>query len=56
MSMAYRVSCNRGICASCMMTVIGKRVLACTVEVGGDLRLEPAFPDRVIKDLVVEQR
>lgn len=53
--LAYRVSCHRGICASCMMTVNGKRVLACTVEATGDLRLEPAFPDRVIKDLVVEQ-
>jgi succinate dehydrogenase/fumarate reductase-like Fe-S protein len=55
-SLAYRVSCHRGICASCMMKVNGKRVLACSTVVEGDLKLEPAFPDRVIKDLVVEQQ
>jgi succinate dehydrogenase/fumarate reductase-like Fe-S protein len=38
------------------MRVNGKRVLGCTQEVTGDLKIEPAFPDRVIKDLVVEQR
>ena len=54
--LAYRVSCHRGICASCIMRVNGKRLLGCTHEVTGDLKIEPAFPDRVIKDLVVEQR
>ena len=55
-SLAYRVSCHRGICASCIMRVNGRPLLACSATVTGDLRLEPAFPDRVIKDLVVEQR
>ena len=53
--LAYRVSCHRGICASCIMRVNGKLKLGCSETVDGDLRLEPAFPDRVIKDLVVEQ-
>ena len=53
---AYRVSCHRGICASCRMKVNGKARLACCYPVaGGDvLRLEPASPPPVIKDLVIE--
>ena len=54
-SLAYRVSCHRGICASCIMRVNGKSRLGCVFEVTGDLELQPAFPDKVIKDLVVEQ-
>lgn len=55
-SLAYRVSCHRGICASCIMRVNGKVVLGCVTEATGDLELEPAFPKKVIKDLVVEQQ
>jgi succinate dehydrogenase / fumarate reductase iron-sulfur subunit len=56
-SVAYRVSCHRGLCASCLMRINGKPKLACCELVEGDLVLEPAFKDlrRVIKDLVVEQ-
>lgn len=54
--LAYRVSCHRGICASCIMRVNGKVRLGCVTEVTDDLVLEPAFPKRVIKDLVVEQQ
>lgn len=54
-SLAYRVSCHRGICASCIMKVNGKTRLGCVYEVTGDLELEPAFPKKVVKDLVVEQ-
>lgn len=57
-SVAYRVSCHRGLCASCLMRVNGKPKLACCEPVEEiDLTLEPAFKDlrRVIKDLVVEQ-
>ena len=53
-SLAYRVSCHRGICASCIMRINGKQRLACVTEVTGDLELEPAFGS-VIKDLVIEQ-
>jgi succinate dehydrogenase / fumarate reductase iron-sulfur subunit len=53
-SLAYRVSCHRGICASCIMKINGKQRLGCVTEVTGDLELAPAF-GTVIKDLVVEQ-
>ena len=53
-SLAYRVSCHRGICASCIMRINGKQRLGCVTEVTGDLELEPAI-GTVIKDLVIEQ-
>jgi succinate dehydrogenase / fumarate reductase iron-sulfur subunit len=53
-SLAYRVSCHRGICASCIMKINGKQRLGCVTEVTGDLVLEPGF-GKVIKDLVIEQ-
>jgi succinate dehydrogenase/fumarate reductase-like Fe-S protein len=52
--LAYRVSCHRGICASCIMRINGKQRLGCVTEVIGDLQLEPAL-GTVIKDLVIEQ-
>lgn len=54
-AVAYRVACHRGLCASCLMRINGKPKLACCEPVVGDLTLEPAFPDKVIKDLVVIQ-
>jgi succinate dehydrogenase / fumarate reductase iron-sulfur subunit len=53
-SLAYRVSCHRGICASCIMRIDGKQRLGCVTEVTGDLELRPAI-GTVIKGLVVEQ-
>jgi succinate dehydrogenase / fumarate reductase iron-sulfur subunit len=53
-SLAYRVSCHRGICASCIMKINGKQRLGCVTEVTGDLVLEPGI-GKVIKDLVIEQ-
>lgn len=53
-SLAYRVSCHRGICASCIMRINGKQRLACVTEVRGDLELEPGL-GAVIKDLVIQQ-
>src|SRR4051812_2313217 len=51
---AYRVSCHRGICASCRMKVNGKARLGCTYEVnGGEVRLE-APSAKIVKDLVIE--
>ena len=34
-SLAYRVSCHRGICASCIMRINGKQRLGCVTEVTG---------------------
>ena len=53
-TLAYRVSCHRGICASCIMKINGKQRLGCVTEVTGDLVLEPGI-GQVIKDLVIEQ-
>ena len=53
-TLAYRVSCHRGICASCIMKIDGKQRLGCVTEVTGDLVLEPGI-GAVIKDLVIEQ-
>ena len=53
-TLAYRVSCHRGICASCIMKINGKQRLGCVTEVTGDLILEPGI-GKVIKDLVIEQ-
>ena len=53
-TLAYRVSCHRGICASCIMKIDGKQRLGCVTEVTGDVTLEPGF-GKVIKDLVIEQ-
>ncbi|HZS02068.1 MAG TPA: 2Fe-2S iron-sulfur cluster-binding protein [Chloroflexota bacterium] len=54
-AIAYRVSCHRGICASCRMKVNGKARLACCHPVdGGEIKLEPSMGFKVIKDLVTE--
>ena len=55
-AIAYRVSCHRGICASCRMKINGKARLGCTYEVGGgsDVRVEPPTTTGLIKDLVIE--
>ncbi len=50
---AYRVSCHRGICASCRMKVNGRARLGCCHPVDpGEIRLEPPMGMEVIKDLV----
>jgi succinate dehydrogenase/fumarate reductase iron-sulfur protein len=54
-AIAYRVSCHRGICASCRMKVNGKARLACCHPVdGGEITLEPSMGFAVIKDLVTK--
>jgi succinate dehydrogenase/fumarate reductase iron-sulfur protein len=54
-AIAYRVSCHRGICASCRMKVNGKARLACCHPVdGGEIKLEPPMGSTVVKDLVIK--
>ena len=54
-AIAYRVSCHRGICASCRMKVNGKARLACCHPVDeGEIKLEPPMGSTVIKDLVIK--
>ena len=53
-SLAYYSNCQRGICGRCAMLVEGRRVLACTEMVTGDVTLEPLPGRMVVRDLVVE--
>jgi len=48
--------CSLGICARCIARVNGRAGLLCQTPIDGDIRLEPAFPTGVVKDLVVERR
>ena len=59
-SLALRCSCRAAICGSCAMRVNGHAVLACKSRVsehlsdGGEVTVEPAGNQPVIKDLVVD--
>ncbi len=53
-SIAFFVSCKRGNCGRCLVSVNGKNCLACTTEIKGNVRIEPAKGKRVIRDLRVE--
>jgi succinate dehydrogenase/fumarate reductase-like Fe-S protein len=53
-SLAFFVSCKRGNCSRCVVAIEGKNCLACTTEVKGDVRIEPAKDRKVIRDLRVE--
>ncbi len=48
--------CSLGICARCTGRVNGKGGLLCQTLVIGDVCLEPASADNVIKDLVTERK
>lgn len=53
-SLAYYANCHRGVCGRCAVFVNGKRRLACTELVIGDVTLDPLPGYRVVRDLVVE--
>ncbi len=53
-SLAFYASCRIGKCMGCTMMINGKRRLACTTLVEGDLVLEPDRRYPVIRDLVVD--
>jgi fumarate reductase iron-sulfur subunit len=53
-SLAFFVSCKRGNCGRCLVTVDGKNCVSCTKEVTGDFKVEPAKGRSVIRDLRVE--
>jgi succinate dehydrogenase/fumarate reductase-like Fe-S protein len=48
--------CSLGICARCIAKINGRAGLLCQTPIDDDIRLEPAFPTGVVKDLVVERR
>ena len=53
-SLAFFQLCKRGNCGRCTVSVNGKNCLACTTEVKGDIRIEPAKNRKVVRDLRVE--
>jgi succinate dehydrogenase/fumarate reductase iron-sulfur protein len=57
-SLAFRESCRIGNCVICTVRANGRRMLACRQtlrDLGTDeLTIEPAYQDRVIRDLVCE--
>lgn len=50
-SLAFYAPCRRGVCGRCNLRVNGKTVLACDEKVTGDLKIEPAKVNKVIRDL-----
>ena len=49
-----RFRCNRGQCASCVMTINGRTRRACTTRVRDGMVIEPLYDYPVIRDLVVD--
>src|SRR3990172_6367672 len=49
-----RYYCNRGQCASCVMTINGRMRRACATQLHEETTLEPAYGYPVIRDLVVD--
>jgi len=40
-SVSYQVSCRRGVCGACLMTIDGKKRLACETEVKDGMKIDP---------------
>lgn len=58
-TLTFRRSCREGVCGSCAMNIDGSNTLACTKaisEIKGPVRVYPLPSQRVIKDLVPDQR
>ncbi|NLY71892.1 MAG: hypothetical protein GX076_09495 [Clostridiales bacterium] len=53
-SLAFYTSCKIGKCLGCTVEVNGKRRLACTTIVEGDMTLEPDSRFPVVRDLMVD--
>lgn len=53
-SLAYYANCHRGVCGRCAVLANGRRRLACTELVTGDVTIEPLPDHQVIRDLLVE--
>jgi succinate dehydrogenase/fumarate reductase-like Fe-S protein len=51
-SMAYYLSCRRGMCAACVVRIDGKNEKACVVEARDGMVIEPTALRLMIKDSV----
>jgi len=52
--LGYLLSCRRGLCNVCAMRIDGVVRTACTTAVRDGMRIEPAKPQLVLKDTIVE--
>lgn len=52
-SVAYYLSCRRGLCAACVVRVNGKNEMACVTLARDDMVVEPTQQRLMIKDSVV---
>ena len=53
-SLAYYLSCRRGLCVCCTVKVAGKIETACVAPARDGMVIEPVRSDRLIKDTVVD--
>ena len=53
-SLAFRASCQAGLCMACLIQIDGRLGCPCKTYLRSDLRLEPLKNKKVIRDLVVE--
>lgn len=53
-SLAYYLTCRRGVCVGCVVKVNGENTTACMVEVQDGMVIEPLRRDLLIKDTVVD--
>ena len=52
-SLGYLSFCRHGVCGECKIKVNGKRGLACKIPAQKNMRIEPVFTDKIIRDLIV---
>lgn len=52
-TMAYYLSCRRGLCAACVVRINGQNEKACVVEIADGMVIEPTNTRLMIKDSVV---
>ena len=53
-SLAYSLSCRRGLCNTCAMRIDGVVTTACTTPVHDGMLIEPAKESILLRDTVVE--
>jgi succinate dehydrogenase/fumarate reductase-like Fe-S protein len=53
-SVAYYLSCRRGMCVCCVVKVNGKTQTACVVPVADGMVIEPVLNDLLVRDTVVD--
>ena len=53
-TLAFRSSCQAGLCMACLMRIDGRVDFACRTYLRPEMKLEPLPGRRLIRDLVVE--